>query len=63
MDKSRYTIYVPKSYLSRADDLIKSVERHTEALLFTDRVRRCTVMRMAIERGLDVLEKELKVDS
>lgn len=51
-------VRIPKVLLARADALVEPLENHLE-LLGWSRPNRAAVVRLALARGLDSLEKEL----
>lgn len=56
------SIRLPELYLQRADDLAE-IMREVDSYAVFGSLRRADVLRIAIQRGLDVLEGELLSES
>jgi hypothetical protein len=57
MERTQVAVRLPKEVLTRAARLVDPMKRHPEYSAW--RVSRNGVLRLAIMRGLEVLEKEL----
>jgi hypothetical protein len=57
-DTTIITLRLPQSFVDRADSLIEQLAQDEEALLL-GRVSRSIVLRLAVLRGLDILEGQV----
>lgn len=57
-EELQLSLRIPMEWVHRADDLIPGVRKQQTELLAMGRISRSTVLRLAILRGLEALEKQ-----